>query len=372
MNLPRLPFRELRRRPSRFIVATIVLSFLATLLLFLGGLLDGLYLGSTGAIRAQPGDVIVFSSSARDSFLRSRITGELRTAVEATPGVEQVGGIGFVLLGAQVPGETELADVAVAGYELPPNGVPEPPLDGQGVADSRLEDQGVGKGDTILVGPAESPITIVGFVDDTSYLLQGSVWVNLTTWHAVQNANRPDAALADDTVQALVVKGDVVKGTDGDLATAIDSRTGGATNTLTREETVLALPGVKQQGDTFDQIIYTTLVVVLAVVGLFFSLLTIERIGLYGVLKAIGASTRRLFAGVVIQAVIVAIVSFVIGSLLALAAAAALPAKVPLQLIPSRFVFTFVGLLAAAVLGSVISLRRVTRVDPASAIGSAS
>ena len=77
-----LPLRELRRRPSRFAVATAVLAFLSTLLLFLGGLLDGLFLGSTGAIRAQRGDVIVFSSAARDSFLRSRIDGELRSAVE--------------------------------------------------------------------------------------------------------------------------------------------------------------------------------------------------------------------------------------------------------------------------------------------------
>lgn len=321
MSLPMLPLRELRRRPSRFIVATVVLSFLATLLLFLGGLLDGLYLGSTGAIRAQQGDVIVFSSGARDSFLRSRITADVREQVAAADGVQEVGGIGFVLLGAQVPGETELADVAVAGYELPPKGVPQPPADGEGVADSRLEDQGVSTGDTILVGPAESPITIVGFVDDTSFLQQGSVWVNLPTWRVVQNANRPDSAVADDVVQALVVKG---AGSNGaSLADAIDAATAAATTTLTVDEAVLALPGVKQQGDTFDQIIYSTLVVVLAVVGLFFSLLTIERIGLYGVLKAIGASTGRLFAGVVMQAIIVATISFVIGSLLALAASAA-------------------------------------------------
>ena len=89
-------------------------------------------------------------------------------------------------------------------------------------------------------------------------------------------------------------------------------------------------------------------------------------------LKAIGASTGRLFAGVVMQAIIVATISFVIGSLLALAASAALPAGVPLQLTPGRFAFTFAGLLVAAVLGSAISLRRVTRVDPASAIGNAS
>jgi len=376
-----LPLRELRRRPSRFIVATVVLSFLATLLLFLGGLLDGLYLGSTGAIRAQPGNVIVFSSGARDSFLRSRVTADLRAEVESADGVDEVGGVGFVLLGAKVPTRTELADVTVAGYELPPKGVPPPPKDNQGTADSSLKDQGVSFGDTILVGPAESPITIIGFVDDTSYLQQGAVWVNLPTWRAVQNANRPDSAVADDVVQTLVVKGSVVKGSvvkggvvkgGGSLSEVIDAATADATSTLTVDEAVLALPGVKQQGQTFDQIIYSTFVVVLAVVGLFFSLLTIERIGLYGVLKAIGASTPRLFAGVVMQAVIVAIISFVIGSLLAIGASAVLPAKVPLQLIPSRFIFTFVGLLLAAVLGSAISLRRVTRVDPASAIGNAS
>jgi len=379
-----LPLRELRRRPSRFIVATVVLSFLATLLLFLGGLLDGLYLGSTGAIRAQPGDVIVFSSGARDSFLRSRITADLRADVESADGVDAVGGVGFVLLGAKVPTKAELADVTVAGYELPPKGVPPPPKDYQGTADSSLKDQGVGLGDTILVGPAESPITIIGFVDDTSFLQQGAVWVNLPTWRAVQNANRPDSAVADDVVQTLVVKGSVVKGSvvkgsvvkgvaDGrSLSEVIDAATANATSTLTVDEAVLALPGVKQQGQTFDQIIYSTFVVVLAVVGLFFSLLTIERIGLYGVLKAIGASTPRLFAGVVMQAVIVAIIAFLIGSLLAIGAAFALPAKVPLQLIPSRFIFTFAGLLLAAVLGSAVSLRRVTRVDPASAIGSAS
>ena len=365
----KLPLREMRRTPNRFVVATVVLAFLTTLLLFLGGLLDGLYLGSTGAIRAQKADVIVYSSSARDSFLRSRITPELRAQVEAADGVTEVGGLGFVLLGAQVPGETELADVAVAGYELAPTGVPAPPADGEGVADSRLEDQGVEKGDTILVGPAETPITITGFVDDTGYLLQGSVWVNLTTWREVQNANRPDSAVAEGVVQALVVRGD---GSHSALAAAIDATTAGATSALTIDEAVLALPGVKQQKDTFNQIIYTTLAVVLAVVGLFFSLLTLERIGLYGVLKAIGASTRRLFLGVLLQALVVATAAFVIGSALAMAAAAAVPAKVPLQLEPGRFLFTFIGVVVAAALGSAISLRRVTRVDPASAIGTAS
>lgn len=364
----KLPIRELRRRPTRFLVATVVLAFLSTLLLFLGGLLDGLYLGSTGAVRAQNADVIVYSSTARDSFLRSRIAADVRSQVEAVNGVDAVGGLGLVLLGADVPGQTDPADVAIAGYEIAPKGVPDVSTlyDGQGVADRRLEDQGVGVGDTLLVGPAKTEITVVGWVDDTSYLQQGTIWVNLPTWREVQNANRPDAAVAADVVQVLVVRG------SGDLPAAIDAATGGATSTLTVDEAVLALPGVEQQSSTFNQIIYSTLVVVLAVVGLFFSLLTLERLGLYGVLKAVGASSGRLFVGVVLQAVVVTIIAFVAGSGLALAASAALPAGVPLQLEPSRFVFTFVALLVASVLGSAISLRKVLRVDPASAIGTAS
>ena len=65
-------------------------------------------------------------------------------------------------------------------------------------------------------------------------------------------------------------------------------------------------------------------------------------------------------------------IAFVVGGALALVADLALPKGVPLQLTPGRFVFTFVALIVAAVLGSAISLRRVTRIDPASAIGSAS
>ncbi len=363
-----LAVTELRRRPGRFTVATVVLTFLSLLLLLLGGLLDGLFLGSTGAIRAQRADVIVYSDTARDSFLRSRLTADVREQVETVPSVTEVGGLGFTLLGATVPDESDLADVAVAGYEVAPSGVPDPPAPGRAWADERLQDSGVSIGDTLLVGPAATPIVVDGWVEDTNYLLQGALWVTLDTWREVQNANRPDAFVADGVVQVLVVRGD---GAGDDLAAAIDAATG-TTSTLTRDDAVFALPGVREQQSTFNAIIYSTLAVVLAVVGLFFSLLTLERTGLYGVLKAIGASTRRLFAGVVLQAVVVTVIAFVIGGLLAWLADSVLPGDIPLQLTAGRYVFTFVALIVAAVLGSAVSLRRVTRIDPASAIGSAS
>ena len=78
----------------------------------------------------------------------------MRQVVEGVDGVTEVGGLGFTLLGATVPGESDLADVAVAGYELAPSGVPAPPPAGHAWADDRLRDSGVAIGDTLLVGDA--------------------------------------------------------------------------------------------------------------------------------------------------------------------------------------------------------------------------
>ena len=58
----------------------------------------------------------------------------------------------------------------------------------------------------------------------------------------------------------------------------------------------------------FNQIIAVTLVIAVVVVALFFALLTVERVGLYGMLKAIGARSRTLLGGVVAQAAIVALI----------------------------------------------------------------
>jgi len=365
----RLALREMRRRPNRFAVATIVLTLLTVLLVFLGGLLDGLYLGSTGLIRAQRADVFVFSAASRQSFLRSRIDPPLRAQVEQAPGVQVVGGLGVALVGGKVQGRSGLADTAVVGYELPANGVPGPPPPGEAYADRRLEADGVKVGQTIELGPALVPVKVVGWVRDTNYLLQGALWVAPVTWRDVQARSRPDETLSAGVFQVLVVRG---AGSASQLARQVDAATGGATKSLTRDAAILSLPGTKEQKNTFNQIIFTTFAVAVLVVGLFFALLTIERTALYGVLKAIGASTGQLFVGVVVQAVVCAFVAFVVGAAIAFGVAALVPASLPLLLQSSRVATTLAGIVVAAAVGAVFSLRRVVHIDPASAIGSAS
>ena len=369
----RLALRELVRRPGRFTTATVILTLIAVLLMFLGGLLDGLIASATGAIRAQDADVIVYSESSQAAFARSRIDPDLRDVVAGVDGVGEVGGIGFVQLGARVPdaGPRDLAGVALFGYELAPTGVPDAPAVGEVYADEVLRADGVDVGDELLLGPARSPVTVVGFVSDTSFSGQGALWAAPETWRTVLDENRPDARVADGVFQALVVRGDDGGTAPADLAAAIDAATEGATETLTVPDAVNAIPGVEEQQGTFNQIIGVTIAIALVVIALFFALITVERVRLYGVLKALGARSGTIFAGLVAQAVVVTLVASTVATGLVLALDALLPpGSLPLSVTPGRIVTSIVLLLVAAVVGCSFSLRRVLRIDPASAIGS--
>jgi putative ABC transport system permease protein len=361
----KLGWRELVRRPSRFIVAGGALTLIVVLLLLLGGLLDGLTKAATGAYRAQTADVIVYSQESRSSLLRSRIEPATEAQIARVPGVTSVSGIGVVLIGGTEQGDGDPLDLAVFGYEEPNAAVPAPPEPGSGFADAGLEADGVRVGDTILVGPAEVPVKIVGLVDDTRYLSQSGLWVHPDTWHEVLVTSRPDASLAPDTFQAALVTGE---GDPRMLAERIERQVSG-TSALTLDEAIAALPGVEAQQTTFTQIITVTFVVAGLVVALFFALVVLERLGLFGVLKAVGASSRQLAAGLVTQAVLVALGAFALGSLVAYGLSLVIPEEVPVDLELRRAVVTAVGVLVTALIGSAISFRKIVRVDPASAVG---
>jgi hemin transport system permease protein len=366
----KLGWKELVRRPGRFALAGAILTLIAILLMFLGGLLDGLVASRTGALRAQEADQIVYSATSKDSITRSRIEPDVRTQVEQVVGDGQVGGLGSVQLGARLPdrGPRDLVPVVLFGYELAPKGIPaQLPQDGEVYADSSLKAEGVTDGMVLKLGPARTEVTVIGFTSDSQYSGQGTLWGTLDTWRAVVNANRPGAAVGDGVVQALVVRQAAV---DPTSSAAIDEATDGATNALTIDQAIDALPGVSQQQATFNQIIGVTVVIAIVVVALFFALLTVERTGLYGVLKAVGASSGSLFAGVVLQAVVVTLCASALGASAALLLDAVIPAgSIPFVALPARLTSSVVFLLIAAVVGCAFSLRRVLKVDPAAAIG---
>ena len=226
-----------------------------------------------------------------------------------------VGGIGVTQLGARVPGNgpRDLVDVALFGYELPPRGVPAPPAAGEAYADSILRDEGVQQGDTLQLGPARHARAGRRLRRRRELLRRRHRCGRRPRPGATcRTPTGPASSVGPGVFQALVVRTDrrPVVG----RAPRSTARPAARPRPSPRTEAADSIGGVRQQRSVFNQIIGVTLVIAIVVVALFFALLTVERIGLYGMLKAIGARSRTLFGGVVLQAVVVALIAAAIGS----------------------------------------------------------
>lgn len=363
-----LALNEIRRGRGRFASIIAALSLIVFLVLTLGALSDGLFFGSTGAVRSTNATAYAFSPDAKGSLLRSSMSPEQVQDVQMAPGVAEAGGVGILLTAGSAPsGEY---DVAVFGVDPDGAGVPTTLVDGRfpgvgenGVAavDQQLIDDGVKLGDSISVGSQSAEV--VGVVRDSQYQLQPTVWTSIDTWRQMRNGVRPEFTGVNDDVNAVAIE------TAPDVtAEQIQSEIGDLT-VLSADATGLAIPGVEQQKSTLNSIIYTALAVAALVVALFFALIVLEKRELFAAMKALGTPTRKLGLGVVVQAVIASAIGVVIGALASRGLGEILPPEVPTLFRTETLVTIAIFTLVAGVVGAAFSLRRIAKIDPATAIG---
>jgi putative ABC transport system permease protein len=108
-------------------------------------------------------------------------------------------------------------------------------------------------------------------------------------------------------------------------------------------------------------------IVAALIVGSIIYLSALERTRDFAVFKAVGVSTGSVLAGLVLQAVIVAILAAAVGGVLSLALAPLFPMRVVVP--ASAFLLLGVVAIAVGLLASAAGLRRAVSVDPALAFG---
>jgi putative ABC transport system permease protein len=369
-----LALAEIRRRRGRWASITGAVAFIVFLVLVLAALSDGLFIGSTGALRNSGADALVYSVDGRRSLVRSQLPLAMRADVLAVPGVADAGALGVLL--ATATSADDPIDIAVIGHLPGHPGEPTRLSSGRplgsgeqfvGLADASLRDEGVALGDSVLLTGSSQPIEVVGFVGESQYLLADTLWVTIETWQALRSEVRPETIGRGDVVQAIpfTVTDGVAVATVG---SAVDAALG-STETVTTDEAILSLPGVEQQASTFTAIIAVSFVVVAIVIALFFALITLEKRGQLAILKAIGSSNLLLLRGVLLQALIATVAGYGLGFVLSRLLAFVLPATVPVEFLPRTALTLFVATIVMGALGAVFSFRRIIRIDPASALG---
>ena len=370
----KLALAEIRRRRGRWGSIIGAVGFIVFLVLVLAALADGLFIGTAGALQTGASDALVYSIDGRRSLVRSELPLSDLAKVAAVDGVADVGALGVLLATAATGGDAY--DIAVMGHIPGHAGEPTRLVEGRrpapdeqfvAVADISLQDEDISLGDLVTLTDSSQPVEIVGFVENAQYLLAATIWVPLATWEALRFEVRPETIGRGPVVQAIPILLEPDETVEA-VGAAIDEALG-ATETVSKDGAILALPGVDQQESTFTAIIVVSFVVVGIVIALFFALITLEKRGQFAILKAIGSPNRFLLQGVLVQAIIATVAGYVLGWGLSRLLALALPSSVPVEFLTGTALSLFLATILMGAIGAMFSFRRIIRIDPASALG---
>jgi putative ABC transport system permease protein len=226
--------------------------------------------------------------------------------------------------------------------------------------DQSLADEGLGLGTVLSVGGVEQEV--VGIVSDAQYQGLPTAWLATDTFGEMRSAVRPELA-----GQPLLASTFGLALADGVTAEQVSAPAG--ISVLSNTETYLSIPGVREQKSSLNAIIYASLAVGGLVVALFFALVVLEKRELFAALKALGASSSKLGVGVVLQALGATVTAVIVGAIAARAVGFLLPASVPFLFRTETLVVSAVLTVLAGVIGALLSLRRISRIDPATALG---
>jgi putative ABC transport system permease protein len=363
-----LALAELWYKRNQFAIIGLIVALVAYLAFMMSGLGSGLLDLAGSAVKQFDADALVFSERSRLGIQVSELSAETVNAVQAAPGITDAAPVGY--LSVLLVGGADQDTAAFVG--VPPGSIAQPPLTagrapnpgerGVVIADQRfLDDSGTKLGDTVTVASrlGTESYQIVGAADRGALFFQPVLYGVPADWQTLRyGAEGPDVPAAS----FVMVKG----GGSLNVAGAVPG-----VQAATLSESFEAIPGVAPQRGTANSILGFGLIIGALVVGAFFYVLTIQKIGQIGVLKAVGASSWFIARQLLLQvAVVVAIGLLVALPLAALTNELLLKrAQIPILLTSSGLITTSVLLMVAALVASAVSARQVTKVDPLIALG---
>ncbi|RSS83260.1 ABC transporter permease [Streptomyces sp. WAC06614] len=354
-------WRDLRFAKGRFALMGAVVVLITLLVGLLSGLTSGLARENISAVTGLPATHLAFAAPGGDqkvSFTQSQVPESAWEAWAKQPGVRSAHPIGIRTTNAAAGERT--AAVSVFGVEPAAGLAPRGLAPGQVVLTEKAADElgGAKAGGTVRIGPLD--LTVAAVSGTAAYSHTPVVWADLGDWQRIGN---PGATGTTATVIALDADG------TADLA-AGDKAT--ATRAQTLDEALGAIGSYQAENGSLQLMRGFLFAISALVIGAFFTVWTIQRSPDVAVLKALGASTPYLLKDALGQAVVMLAAGTGLGTLLAAGLGALISGgDVPFVLDAPTVLVPAAVMIALGAVGAALSVRRITAVDPLTALGSA-
>lgn len=354
-----LAIRELLYAKLRFVLVGAIMALVAWLVFIISGLASGLSFDNAGALQTMKADYLVIEKGVDNRIDRSAIPVADSKNIAALSYVEQAAPLTIRMSAMSNADESKKWDMAVFVTDENSFMAPEGMKQTDGVyIDKSMQEEGVRVGDTMKDTLTGTVLKIAGFVEGQKFSHTPVVYVN----PAQGKELNPLRKGTTEYVNAVAVQ------MDKDHVDTFKNEWK-SYDVLTKDEVLQGIPSYTAEQGSLQMMIAFLFVIAAFVLAAFFYVMTLQKTNQFGVLKALGAKNGFLARNIMGQVVLVSAVSIAVGIGCTYATAAVLPESMPFLLDTAVVVVYSLILLAVAMVGSLLSLYRVTKIDAIQAIG---
>ncbi|MFF5854417.1 ABC transporter permease [Streptomyces sp. NPDC012751] len=362
-------WRDLRFAKGRFALMGAVIVLITLLVGLLSGLTAGLGRQNVSAITSLPADRIAFQAPADGrelSYSDSTVTRQQWRRWAGAPGVESAEPLGITITRAVAGGRSSPVSVfgVLPDSRLAPDGGR---IDDASVvlSTAAADSLGVRVGGSLTL--AGQRLRVASVRGDVYFSHAPVVWASLDAWRkTAPPAGGGDGGGDGAGPTATVIALDTDSGAD---VAATDRQAG--TRTVSLDGSLSAIGSYASENGSLQLMRGFLFAISALVIGAFFTVWTIQRSGDIAVLKALGASTAGLLRDALGQAVVLLVGGTAAGTGLAVALGTLVTGSgVPFVLTPATVLLPAAVMIGLGALGAALSVRRITSVDPLTALGS--
>lgn len=375
-----LSLKEIWRSKWRFLAISMVIALITTLVLFIAALAEGLGAGNKEYIENLNADLVLYQENVDLSIPSSRIGRSELNDIRRVDGVRDAGPIGFSSVTLLDDNLDEPLGVSMIGVE--PGRPGEPPVfEGENLRSSRSRDAIIDNGialrtdlqvgDPVIIKSIQGTeeeffeLTVVGISESQQYSIQPALIVPFLVWDDL----KPQAAPGTSDLAANIVGVQLNDPATIDImAQQLELQVGGV-EAATIREAYENTPGYSAQQSTLSTQRYFTLLIGILVIGGFFQIQMLQKVGQIGMLKAIGTPNLVIATTVMLQITLVTVFGVALGAVGTILLSLSFPPGIPIVLTPDAMALAVTSLLVIGPLGGLVSVRLALRVEPLTALG---
>ncbi|QDQ03847.1 ABC transporter permease [Bacillus sp. BD59S] len=349
-----LALKELKQSKLRYGLIGTIMILLSFLVLIISGLANGLSNANASSILEMKAEKFVVSEDAEGKLLRSQIKKEDVDNVLAQVSEKEAVPMHITMSTFEKEGSSKKVDIAIFANKqdsfITPKVIEGKAIDledNEIIIDESAKNKGIALNDKIVDPISKKAFKVVGFTENEMFSHAPVAYMNEKVWESIALPHQKEYNV-------------IALNTDKEINNA---------NVVEKKEVLQSIPGYKEEQGTLTMIIAFLLVITALLIGVFFYVITLQKTQQLGVLKAIGTKNSYLANSLVVQAVFLTVVALIVGIGLTLAVQTVFPESMPFLLTTTMMVQYSIIFIVISVLGTLISLYQVLKVDALEAIG---